>query len=61
MPWPSAVRLKLKFQPSNRFMMENSVSEISQKRYFLFHVRLYKKNVYSEPDKNYKNGFTAAG
>ena len=40
---PSTVRLKLKFQPSNRFMMEYSVSKISQKRYFLFHVRLYHK------------------
>ena len=37
------VRLKLKFQPSNRFMVEYSVSKISQNRYFLFHVRLYSK------------------
>ena len=43
MPLASTVRLKLKFQPSNRFMMEYSVSKISQKRYFLFHVRFYNK------------------
>ena len=42
-PWPSTVRLKLKFQPSYRLMMEYSVSKISQERYFLFHVRFYNK------------------
>ena len=43
MPWPSTVRLNLKFLPSNRFIMEYSVSKIPQKRYFLFRVRLYNK------------------
>ena len=41
-PWPSTVRLKLKFQPSNRFMVEYFVSYISQK-FIFFYVRLYKK------------------
>ena len=36
MPWPSTVRLKLKFQPSDRFMMEYSVSKVSQKGIFFF-------------------------
>ena len=35
-PWPSTIRLKLKFQPSNRFMMEYSVSKISLKGIFFF-------------------------
>ena len=54
-PRPSTVRLKLNLQPNNRFILEYSMSKIS-KRYFLF---LY--NICSEPDKNYTNGFTAAG
>ena len=41
MPWPSTISLKLKFQPSNRFMMDYSVSKISQK--CIFYVRLYNK------------------
>ena len=60
-PWPSTVGLKLKFQPSNRFMMENSVYKISQKKYFLFHVRLYNKTFAVNLIKTYKNGFTVAG
>ena len=59
MPWPSTVGLKLKFQPSNRFMMENSVAKISQKGHFLFHVRLYNKTFAVNLIKTYKNGFTA--
>ena len=43
MPWPSTVGYKLKFQPSNRFMMEYSVSLISQKGIFFFYVRLCNK------------------
>ena len=35
-PWPSTVRLKLKLQPSNRFMMICSVSKISQQGIFFF-------------------------
>ena len=41
-PWSSTVRLKLKFQPSNRFMMEYSIRvgrkmpKISQKDIFFF-------------------------
>ena len=61
MPWPSTVELKLKFQPSNRFMMENSVYKISQKGYFLFHVRLYNITFPVNLIRTYKNGFTAAG
>ena len=43
MPWASTVRLKLKFQLSNRFMMIYSMPKISQKKYFLFCVPLYNK------------------
>ena len=57
-PRPSTVRLKLNVQPNNRFIMEYSVSKISQKG-ILYATLLY--NICSEPDKNYTNGFTAAG
>ena len=60
-PWPSTVRLKLKFQARNRFMMEYSVSKITQKGYFLFHVQLYNKTFAVNLIRTYKNGFTAAG
>ena len=60
-PRPSKVRLKLNLQPNNRFMMKYSVSKISQKRYFLFLYATLLYNISSEPDKNYTNGFTAAG
>ena len=43
MPWTITVRLWLKFQPSNRFMMEYCVSKISHRRYFLFYLQLYSK------------------
>ena len=59
-PRPSTVRFKLNLQPNNRFIMEYSVSKISQKVFsFLYATLLY--NICSEPDKNYTNGFTAAG
>ena len=35
-PRPSAVRLKLNLQPNNRFMIEYSVSKISQKGILFF-------------------------
>ena len=35
-PRPSTVRLKLNSQPNNRFMMEYSVSKISQKIFSFF-------------------------
>ena len=59
-PRPSTVRLKLNLQSNNRFIMEYSMSKISQKVFsFLCATLLY--NICSEPDKNYTNGFTAAG
>ena len=58
-PRPSTVRLKLNLQPNNRFIMEYCMSKISQKGIFLCATLLY--NICSEPDKNYTNGFTAAG
>ena len=54
---PSTVRLKLNLQPNKRFIMEYSMSKISQKVFCA--TLLY--NICSEPDKNYTNGFTAAG
>ena len=35
-PSPSTVRLKLNLQPNNRFIMEYSMSKISQKSIFVF-------------------------
>ena len=35
-PRPSTVRLKLNLQPNNRFIMEYSISKISQKGIFFF-------------------------
>ena len=35
-PNPNTARLKLNLQPNNRFMMEYSVSKISQKGIFFF-------------------------
>ena len=59
-PRPSTVRLKLNLQPINRFIMEYFMSKISQKVFsFLCATLLY--NICSEFDKNYTNGFTAAG
>ena len=60
-PRPSTVKLKLKFQPSNRFMIEYPVSKITQKGYFLFHVQLYNKTFAVNMIRTYKIGFTAAG
>ena len=60
-PRPSTVRLKPNLQPNNRYMMKYSVSKISQKGIFFFYMRLFLCNICSEPDKNYTNGFTAAG
>ena len=44
MPWPSTVRLKLKFRSSNRFMMEYSVSKISQKVFSSFMCEFNKRS-----------------
>ena len=58
---PSTVRLKLNLQPNNRFMMIYSVSKISQKGIFFFLYATLLYSICSETDKNYTNGFTAAG
>ena len=36
LPGPSTIRLKLNLQPNNRFIMEYSMSKISQKGIFFF-------------------------
>ena len=59
-PRHSTVRLKLYLQPNNRFIMEYSMSKISQKVFSVLCATLLY-NICSEPDKNYTNGFTAAG
>ena len=59
-PRPSTVRLKLNLQPNNRFMMEYMCLK-SQKKVFSFLCVTLLYNICSEPDKNYTNGFTAAG
>ena len=54
-PKPSTVGVKLNLQPNNRFMIEYSVSKISQKVFSFLCVTLLH-NICSEPDKNYTNG-----